>query len=170
MTITKIEPGRWTKHDGDWAVQFPADVEITVGATVPVANRAGEIKTVTVSGFHGETKWGKVYGLAKPTFVPEGYYAKDGDVYKVRTSQKGNLYATVLTSVETATGAVKGKWEYAAGTIGSLTADDAITVEQAAEYGHLHGFCAICGQTLTDPESVERGIGPVCAKNIGGAS
>ena len=167
---TKIEPGRWTKYNDEWAVQFPPEVTITDGSTVEVANRAGEVKTVTISGFRGETKWGKVYAIAKPEPLPAGYYAKGADVYKVRISAKGNAYATILTTVHTASGAAKGKWEYVPGGISTLTAEDAITVEQAAEFGHLHGFCAICGQTLTDPESVKRGIGPVCVKNIGGVA
>lgn len=165
-TIT--EPGRWTKHNDDWAVQFPTDVDLLHGDTVPVANKAGDVKTVTIEGFRGETKWGKVYAIAKAAPLPEGYYVKGADVYKVRVSKSGNPYATILTTVYTESGAAKGKWEYVPGAIGTLTADDAITVEQAAEYGHLHGFCAICGKTLTDPDSVKRGIGPVCAENIGG--
>lgn len=26
--------------------------------------------------------------------------------------------------------------------------------------------CLICGETLTDPESIKRGVGPVCAGNL----
>lgn len=168
--MTTITTGRWTKYNDDWAVQFPGDMVIAAGDSVSVANKAGDVKTVTIDGFRGETKWGKVYAIAKPAPLPEGYYVKGADVYKVRVSKTGNPYATVLTTVHTETGAAKGKWEYVPGAIALLTADDAITVEQAAEYGHLHGFCAICGKTLTDPDSVTRGIGPVCAQNIGGAA
>lgn len=32
----------------------------------------------------------------------------------------------------------------------------------AAQMGGETGVCALCGRELTDPESVERGIGPVC--------
>lgn len=40
--------------------------------------------------------------------------------------------------------------------------------EQAAsDYGHQIGKCGICSRTLTNPESIERGIGPVCAGNAG---
>mgnify|MGYP001294597965 FL=1 len=28
-----------------------------------------------------------------------------------------------------------------------------------------HGRCAVCGRKLTDPESIERGIGPICWKD-----
>jgi hypothetical protein len=167
MTTTTAAPqGSWTKHNGAWAVQFDLTAEIAAGTTVEVVNRAGETKTVTIGAPAGATKWGKVFTIAQTPTVPEGYYVKDDDVYKVRVSKAGNTYATVLTKITTDSGAVKGKWEYAAGTIRNLTADDAITIEQAAKYGNLHGFCAICGKTLTDPASVQRGIGPVCAQGL----
>ena len=34
---------------------------------------------------------------------------------------------------------------------------------QAAEFWHA-GTCARCGRDLTDPESIARGLGPVCAE------
>lgn len=36
----------------------------------------------------------------------------------------------------------------------------------AVEYGHRTGSCCVCGRTLTDPESVAAGIGPVCASKF----
>lgn len=33
----------------------------------------------------------------------------------------------------------------------------------AIEYGHRTGSCCVCGRTLTNPESVAAGIGPICA-------
>jgi len=33
----------------------------------------------------------------------------------------------------------------------------------AALHGKLSGRCSICSRDLTDPESIERGIGPICA-------
>jgi hypothetical protein len=35
-----------------------------------------------------------------------------------------------------------------------------------AEHGHATGHCGICSRTLTDPESVARGIGPICWDRI----
>lgn len=46
---------------------------------------------------------------------------------------------------------------------------DAIAVDPKAamaRYGHEIGRCGICGRTLTDPESIENGIGPVCAERF----
>lgn len=37
-----------------------------------------------------------------------------------------------------------------------------MSMEQAASQGKMMGFCIRCGATLTDPESVAAGIGPVC--------
>jgi hypothetical protein len=35
------------------------------------------------------------------------------------------------------------------------------------DYGYLMSSCSICGLPLTDPKSIERGIGPVCAGKYG---
>jgi len=37
----------------------------------------------------------------------------------------------------------------------------------AVAYGHKFGNCAVCGRELSDKESVERGIGPICASRFG---
>jgi Family of unknown function (DUF6011) len=37
----------------------------------------------------------------------------------------------------------------------------------SAAYGHLTSTCGICGRPLEEEGSVERGIGPVCIKNVG---
>jgi uncharacterized protein DUF6011 len=34
-------------------------------------------------------------------------------------------------------------------------------------YGRLIGECGICGRTLTDPDSIALGIGPICAEKLG---
>ena len=34
-------------------------------------------------------------------------------------------------------------------------------------YGHETGNCSICNRTLSDPLSIQMGIGPVCAKRLG---
>lgn len=37
----------------------------------------------------------------------------------------------------------------------------------AIRYGREFGCCSICGRTLTDPSSIEMGIGPICAAKFG---
>ena len=46
----------------------------------------------------------------------------------------------------------------------SLSADPTSVI---SGYGRLTGACALCGRDLTDQTSVDRGVGPVCAKNFG---
>jgi hypothetical protein len=40
-------------------------------------------------------------------------------------------------------------------------------LESAVAYGFKTGICACCGITLTNPESIKRGIGPICAEKFG---
>lgn len=37
----------------------------------------------------------------------------------------------------------------------------------SVRYGRELGHCGICGRTLTDPDSIANGIGPVCAGRVG---
>ena len=88
----------------------------------------------------------------------EGYYLINGNsVGRVQTSKaSGRRYAVSLD-------AHTGRWTYATGLIFKITEADKLTLQQAMEYGKVTGRCAICGRTLTVAESIERGIGPVCA-------
>jgi hypothetical protein len=40
-------------------------------------------------------------------------------------------------------------------------------LQLAKIYGHETGTCSICARTLSDPLSIQMGIGPVCAKRLG---
>jgi Family of unknown function (DUF6011) len=78
---------------------------------------------------------------------------------------------------------VKANGEYAGkiSPAGEFSADRHATAEQcddivrvardplaaAVKHGHETGLCAICSRPLSDPESVTRGIGPICAKRFG---
>lgn len=44
-------------------------------------------------------------------------------------------------------------------------ANDPLTA--AIRYGKVSGSCSCCGRELTDPQSIERGIGPICAVKYG---
>lgn len=96
-------------------------------------------------------------------FVGPGFYLMDGAIYKVVPSRSSDRnYAMTLT----APGEKKGSWSYAKGAMFSLTEDHRLSLDQAKAYGKTHGFCIACGALLTDPKSVEQGIGPVCAKKF----
>jgi hypothetical protein len=40
-------------------------------------------------------------------------------------------------------------------------------ISAAIRYGKVSGECSCCGRELTDPRSIERGIGPICADKYG---
>lgn len=82
------------------------------------------------------------------------YRTPEGHIIKVQIGGSGHPYAKLLT--------VDG-FEYRAGLVAKLTADMRMTLEQAAAYGRETGVCACCGRTLTHPDSVSRGVGPICA-------
>ena len=84
----------------------------------------------------------------------EGIYFRDGEVYKVKKSSAGRMYALILRG---------SSWSYDPSHVRGLALDNRITLEQASEFGIRTGVCAICGIPLTNLVSLERGIGPVCA-------
>ena len=110
---------------------------------------------------------------AAPEVVPAGRYAIDTSVHAVN--------GTAFYKVDRPT---EGKW---AGRVfvKQIVGDDEQRLSQkqglaiiakiaeagaeaaSARYGHEIGECGICGRTLTNDESRERGIGPVCAAKAG---
>lgn len=86
--------------------------------------------------------------VSKVEGVPEGFHVHGTEVFKVQR----------------APGEPRGTWEYVGRSVlRFLSAETVLTLEKAREFGHLYGICARCGATLTDEESIRRGIGPVCA-------
>ena len=93
-------------------------------------------------------------------FNPEpGMYRMDDDLYRVKVSRTGNWYAEVAVKPESGS---KLKWDYLGKRVNLSTAqalDD-------AEAGRFVGYCVRCNAELTDPDSIARGIGPVCANKV----
>lgn len=78
-------------------------------------------------------------------------------MYRIKRSQAGHLYALRLGTHD--------DWEYAPGAtrhdLRPLTRLEAIAI------GRRTRTCAACGATLTDPVSIERGLGRECARYFG---
>lgn len=94
----------------------------------------------------------------------EGMYRFDGVIYKVQRSRSTrHLYAKRLHGDTTT------EWHFTyAGSPNrlGLTAAHRMTLEEAAAWGAQFGTCCVCAATLTNPESIAAGIGPVCATRI----
>jgi hypothetical protein len=99
--------------------------------------RVGEV-TLSLAGEHSKN--------------PGSVYVKRGETYLGKISETG-LYSPSR--------------EATAEDIETVKATAANPLELAVAYGRRTGNCACCGRMLTDPVSVERGIGPICAGNWG---
>lgn len=94
------------------------------------------------------------------TPAPEGMHRhpQDGAIFKVqRSPETGRLYAKQLVSQGD-----KWTFEYAPGKIRDFNESTKMSLEDAKEFGVLYGTCCVCGRTLTNEVSIERGIGPIC--------
>lgn len=97
--------------------------------------------------------------------VPAGRYGLTLDgtdhLIKVSTPTRGRWAGYVfLTDLDDDT-SIRGERK---ATILKALAQDPTTC--LARYGKITGRCGHCGRTLTDPESITRGIGPICLANM----
>lgn len=97
--------------------------------------------------------------------LEDGFYVLNGVVYKVVVAVHGSgrKYARRLDE--------HGAWVRTSG-LTQLRPEHKMTLQEALETAKRHGLnvqselygrCFVCGRTLTDDESIEAGIGPVCA-------
>lgn len=99
---------------------------------------------------------------ATPREEPEaGIYEEDGAIFRVYLGQKTGrmLVKQVLFS--------EGAVDYV--SLGLATRRLPVnavrlSLSEVGSLGVQSGHCLLCGRRLDDPESVDRGLGPVCAK------
>ena len=98
-----------------------------------------------------------------------GFYweSATSTVWFVRPAKNngGHTYAMTKTALDTRWAFQRGGMVTLANRIG-IGSIVKLTVEQAGALGHECGHCVLCGRFLNDPESVARGIGPVCAGKL----
>lgn len=110
----------------------------------------------------------------------EGFYSFNDDVYEVKTSKQGHKYAMLLVVKQTGTCGgceacdgedackkYKASWKFASGAMKNFQSFVKMDLVSAERFGKHFGVCMCCGRTLTNPESIARGIGPVCQSNAG---
>lgn len=156
-------------------VHLPQDTQQRLQDALPTMDRETASKTIDWlkqcltrwNLWLAETNRQKA-GQGKPDYCPDpirvtgpGYFRHEGTIYKVLPSRANpeRLYAKELV--------VEGCWVMARGMVYRLTEEDRMPTEAIAEYGRVTGHCLLCGRLLTDPESIDRGVGPVCAKREG---
>ena len=97
--------------------------------------------------------------------LPVGMYRTDsGQIIRVYLGQKSGVNLVKVYDEETHT------YEYAGSATGKayhLCAEATkMTLAEAKEFGKMSGHCCVCARRLDVPESVEAGIGPVCASRF----
>ena len=82
------------------------------------------------------------------------------DIYRVFIgADSGKPYVKVRT---------ESGWSYVPGGVRTLREHGTrLTPEVAKAFGDVYVTCCICGRDLTNPESIEYGIGPVCRAKMG---
>lgn len=96
--------------------------------------------------------------------VDEGIYIVDGTVFKVINGKaSGKPYAKRLIVHEYG----DCQYEYDPGAITRIKPEHAMSYEQALEFGERYGVCCNCARKLTNPDSIEAGIGPICRGKFG---
>ena len=103
-------------------------------------------------------KWPKL-SLGAFTFKPAGDNSKNAGAIYVT---ENNEYLGKIVSGKFV--AVKSCGDERQAAIIDAAADPE---KAAVAHGHLTGACSCCGRELTNPESVKRGIGPICARKYG---
>lgn len=103
---------------------------------------------------------------AMPRDLNPGFYVGPGDIiWHVTRGKAGLLYASRHDDE-------RGDWVYVSGAIHALRADHAngllrpLDADHAGRIGRRTGRCIVCSRELTDPASIEAGIGPVCASRL----
>lgn len=105
-----------------------------------------------------------------PEVKADGMYRnpETGEIFKVQVAihGSGNLYAKKMVKLDEPR-IVRGKetfysFEMARGAIMTLKPEWQLTRADATEFGKLYGCCMRCGTVLTDEQSIDDAIGPVC--------
>lgn len=103
--------------------------------------------------------------------VPAGRYAVENEdgvlrFYRVDKPEEGRWAGRTFVSVQASDDWFPVKARDSRNAIlAKIQADG--PREASMRYGREIGHCGICGRTLTDNESIARGIGPVCAQKFG---
>lgn len=125
------------------------------------------------AGYEAQRSWGQ----EKTPDLADGIYRnpQTGDIFKIYRTVHGANQTVAKRLVlldEPYTKTSRGKevevraefiYEGKKGLRG-LTSEMRMTLEEAKKYGALYGVCVRCCLTLTREESIERSMGPVCAK------
>ncbi len=89
--------------------------------------------------------------------ITEGAYWYNGLIARVQKSRNSNhLYAKLQKHKDSK------EFIFIPGLINQLKKEDMLSLDDMKMFAQQYACCADCGRNLTNPESVERGVGPIC--------
>jgi hypothetical protein len=100
--------------------------------------------------------------------VPHAHYAVQDDdavwrFYKVDKPESGTWAGRTFVSRQLSEDYVTLPFSQSLAVLDEIARDPKAALEA---YGHELGQCGVCNRTLTNPESIEAGIGPICAARL----
>lgn len=171
--ITRLSSERWYSEPGMTRASQPAlGVIEDIAAGKPVTKRDAS-NTITYLQGCAKRQFVEAVRAAETTPVAVGMY-RIGErlfrVYEARSADK-HLLAKELINEPYAdeAGHRVDHWSFIyAGTPRSagIKPEHRMSLEEAQAFGRQYGFCCVCARFLTDPESVFKGIGPVCEGRV----
>lgn len=131
------------------------------------AREAARTVEVDLSSIHAMFDKAQASGLKKPVYRAEGLVlslakassVNAGAIYVKRVDGEylGKVVGKSFRGTSAASTEEKGKLDKIAANPSQV----------AKDYGKLVGVCSCCGRELTDKNSIEAGIGPICATKWG---
>jgi len=102
--------------------------------------------------------------MKAPAITEPGLYESVDGIFLVRPTRDGQrLYAEQLVKIDRSGITV----EYAHGAVYRLYPEDRMQRARAIELMRICRRCLVCRRSLKNPDSVERGMGPICGKFLG---
>lgn len=90
-----------------------------------------------------------------------GMYRAGETIYRVYLGQRSGRMLVKMVVGDQETGY---NYEYVGAAAYKLPKDaEPLSLDEAKAWGKMTGTCCVCARRLDNPESVEAGIGPVCA-------
>jgi len=124
----------------------------------------------------------RLEALRKAPELPDGVYRdpKSSKIYKVKKAVHGSgLKVAHQLIIEEEVSVIDnsnryehdvikikkpvGRFKYVGLASKHVTLNWKLSLEEAKKWGVLYGVCCNCGRTLTKEESIQAGIGPICA-------
>lgn len=157
----------------DWAGVI-GDFDVDTNQPVPdlstlTPGREGTASKLIDALFAAPRK--QVQRQAEKEWQAGAYITADGRVIRVYLGQQsGKMLSTELVDATSTDRDVA--WNYLGLASKNVPADARLMTPEEAEAASAgnadHGWCCVCGRELDVPESVARGIGPVCRARLGG--